>query len=63
MNEMVGREDVLIFQMNLRGEVETGKKRRGHEDRRESFPYITDKALDIQRTLKHKNKTATLIVS
>lgn len=37
------------------------KKTRGHEDRRESFPYITDKALDVQNTLKHDNKTATLI--
>lgn len=33
----------------MRCVVETGKKRRGHEDRRESFPYITDKALDIQK--------------
>lgn len=27
----------------------------------QSFQYITDKALDIQPTLKHNNKTATLI--
>lgn len=32
-------------------DVETGKKTRGREDRRESFPYITDKALDIQKKL------------
>jgi len=43
--------------------VETEKNRRGHEERRESFPYITDKALDIKKTLKHNNKTATLIIS
>lgn len=33
-------------------EVETGKKMRGHEDRRESFPYFTDKALNIQKNFK-----------
>lgn len=50
-------------------EVETGKKMRGHEDRRESFPYFTDKALNIQKKnkkkktiLKHYNKIATLTV-
>lgn len=26
---------------------------------RESFPYITDKALDVQNILKHDNEIAT----
>lgn len=63
MNERVGRDDDLVFELNLWCEVKTGKERRGREDRRESFPYITDKALDIQNKLKHNNKAATLTTS
>lgn len=37
-------------------EVETGKKMRGHEDRRESFPYFTDKALNGQKKKKKNFK-------
>lgn len=44
--------------------AETRKKTRRLGDRRESFPYITDKALDIQqKTLKHKNKIATHLMN
>lgn len=53
------REEVL--EVDLWCEVETGKKTSAHEDRRESFPHITDKALDIQTALKHNNKSATRI--
>lgn len=37
------------------------EKERTWRQERESFPYITDKALDIQTALKHDDKTATLI--
>lgn len=60
MNKTVEMENVLALDLNLICGV---RKRSGHEDRRESVPYITDKALDIQKTLKHNNKTATLCIS
>lgn len=39
------REEILVLRV---GSVRLRKKTSGHEDRRESIPYITDKALNIQ---------------
>lgn len=60
------RENVMIQRRKVIRRVcceDVERERKGEDaDRRESFQYITDKALDVQTNLKHVDKTATLLL-